>query len=95
MGSRMNTHELQTRGCGGKGLVYGSSTPHLTGLKGFAANALVPDTAGRLPKVCRAGAFVGQSCFGSNSKDGRVGHNVLAQLHCTVHAADTVGRKDA
>lgn len=59
MGSRMNTHEFQTRGCGGKGLIYGSSTSHLTGLKGFAANALVPDTAGHLPKVCRSRSICG------------------------------------
>ncbi|KAF7656197.1 hypothetical protein LDENG_00045110, partial [Lucifuga dentata] len=53
-------------GCAGKtSPIHGGPTSQLTGLKGFAANALGPDTTGHIQRACGVHASKGQSCFGN------------------------------
>ncbi|KAF7666841.1 hypothetical protein LDENG_00089500, partial [Lucifuga dentata] len=53
-----------SEGCAGKiSQIHGGPTSQLTGLKGFAANVLVPYTTGHLQRTCGVHASTGQSCF--------------------------------
>ncbi|XP_053538195.1 disks large homolog 3 isoform X3 [Ictalurus punctatus] len=52
-------------GCDGQtSPIHGGPTLQLTGLKGSAANVLVPDTTAHLQRSCGVRASTGQSCFG-------------------------------
>ncbi|KAK3529425.1 hypothetical protein QTP70_031116, partial [Hemibagrus guttatus] len=46
-------------------LIHGGPTSQLKGLKGSAADILVPDTTAHLQKSCGVHTSRGQSCFGS------------------------------
>ncbi|KAK3534682.1 hypothetical protein QTP86_020344 [Hemibagrus guttatus] len=53
-------------GCAGqKSLIHGGPTSQLTGLKGSAANILVPDTTAHLQGSSGVHALTCQDCFGS------------------------------
>ena len=56
-------------GCAGQtSPIYGGSTSQLTGLKGSAANILVPDTTANFQGSRGVHASMGQGCFGSNKE---------------------------
>ena len=55
-------------GCAGQtSPIHGGPTSQLTGLKGSAANILVPDTTAHLQGSSGVYAWTGQGCFGSKS----------------------------